>query len=214
MSGVVIATAPFEVIGAPTAPTVGPESVPVPIPVSVTASLHEPRGSFLDRLRRVLGGPFAPATGARGPQRDAGPADRSALWSLPALGRHANGGAHWTRSPPSTSRWGRRTGSSFPRHPPRPRCVGATSPCPVGPTSRRPVGAVRRLRHRHPLGSRRAGPPGRRGGGHRRGFATVRRWRQDRARRPSDALSEQQVSDPPTLGEHPLLDPDPAEVVS
>lgn len=52
----IVVTSPFEVIGAPVAPTVGRDPAAV-IPLQVRASLTRVRGSFVDRLRRTLGGP-------------------------------------------------------------------------------------------------------------------------------------------------------------
>lgn len=52
----VVITTPFEVLGAPTAPVVDGAAA-VPRFIGVSARLREARGSFTDRLRKVLGGP-------------------------------------------------------------------------------------------------------------------------------------------------------------
>jgi hypothetical protein len=52
----VVITTPFEVIGAPTAPVVDGDAA-VPRFIEVSARLREVRGSFTDRLRKILGGP-------------------------------------------------------------------------------------------------------------------------------------------------------------
>jgi hypothetical protein len=91
VSSVVVVTAPFDVVGAPTAPTVGPESVVAAVPVTVSARVQRIRGSYLDRLRQELGGPSTRRLILE--LRNAGPTPVSGVVVTAALGRHASGGA-------------------------------------------------------------------------------------------------------------------------
>ena len=91
VSGLIVATAPFEVIGVATAPTVGPESVTTPIPVSVSAELRQARGSLVDRIRRVLGGPSHRRLVLD--VHNESPDPLTGVVVTAALGRHAAGGA-------------------------------------------------------------------------------------------------------------------------
>ena len=85
----VVAFSPFEVIGAATAPIVEREPSAAP-PISVSASLQRPRGSFVDRVRRLLGGPVQQRLELV--IRNTGPRALSGITVTGTVGRHAGRG--------------------------------------------------------------------------------------------------------------------------
>jgi hypothetical protein len=91
VTSLVVALAPFDVIGAPTAPIVGPESVVAAVPLTVRAEVHQERGSFFNRLRRVLGGPSHRRLVLE--LHNTSGAPLSGVVVTAALGRHATGGS-------------------------------------------------------------------------------------------------------------------------
>jgi hypothetical protein len=91
VASLVVATAPLDVVGASSAPTVGPESAVAAVPLTVTAEVHQARGSFLARLRRVLGGPSHRRLVLQLHNTSAAPLPGVVVTA--ALGRHATGGA-------------------------------------------------------------------------------------------------------------------------
>jgi hypothetical protein len=91
VTSLAVATAPFEVVGAPSAPTVGPEPVVTAVPLTVTAEVHQERGSFLARLRRVLGGPSHRRLVLQLHNTSSAPLPGIVVTA--ALGRHTTGGA-------------------------------------------------------------------------------------------------------------------------
>ena len=177
--------------------------------MSVAAELHEERGSFVDRIRRVLGGPSHRRLVLT--VHNQSPTALAGVVVTAALGRHVTGGAPLDPPPPFGLAIGETRTITLPvtlEAPVHGRYVvvgkafsgGLSAPFAVS-VATTPWGLVV-LALLTLVAVVVAVVVG------------VRRRRQDRERRPSGGVGEQQVTDLPTLGEHPPLDPDPADLVS
>jgi hypothetical protein len=208
VASLVVVTAPFEVVGAPTAPTVGPTSAVAAIPLTVVAHLHQRRGSFLDRLRRVLGGPSHRELVLELHSTSSYP--QAGVVVTAAFGRHATGGAPLDGPDAIDLAPGERRSITIPLEleaPVHGRYVVAGSVFTAGQAVRfsatvdaAPWGLIV-LALLVALAVLAAA-------------VVALRKRQMRARRPSGGDGEHSMTGSRTLGEHPLADPAPEQPVS